>query len=111
MEAKASDMAARKTRSHRQYSYVSECNLAGAELAPEESRSQGNQNWICASSVYTRLGKCNRAWRESKLTTSNAKMASKYIPRLAQADLGPGWGKTGLYLVELVLGTTQSEVI
>jgi hypothetical protein len=38
-------------------------------------------------------------------------MASKYIPRLAQADLGPGWGKTGLYLVELVLGTTQSEVI
>jgi len=31
--------------------------------------------------------------------------------RLAQADMGPGWGKTGFYLVELVLGTTQGEVI
>jgi hypothetical protein len=111
MEAKASDMAASKTWSHRQYSYISECGSAGAELAPEESRSQGNQNWICAYSVHTRPGKCNRALRESKLTTSNAKMASKYMLRLAQADLGPGWGKTGFYLVELVLGTTQGEVI
>jgi hypothetical protein len=28
-----------------------------------------------------------------------------------KADLGPGWGKTGFYPVELVLGTTQGEVI
>jgi hypothetical protein len=27
------------------------------------------------------------------------------------ADLGPGWGKTGFYPVELVPGTTQGEVV